>query len=180
MKDYRIEIKVKNNLLWNAMQKRGIKNAAQLARATGLNPGTVGDYLNLTANVYAAKGTGYRPSFEKIFMFLEMLPGDIYPEDRMVEPLANNKRVIEANAAELLQLGSRESDPTEVIRLEQRAEALHKLLDILNEKEALVVRLRSGMDGDPYTLAEIAAVIGRSRERVQSNIRKSATQNEKT
>lgn len=167
MKDYRIEIKVKNNLLWNAMQKRGIKNAAQLARATGLNPGTVGDYLNLTANVYAAKGTGYRPSFEKIFMFLEMLPGDIYPEDRMVEPLANNKRVIEANAAELLQLGSRESDPTEVIRLEQRAGALHKLLDLLNEKEALVVRLRSGMDGDPHTLAEIAAVIGRSRERVR-------------
>lgn len=167
MKDYRIEIKVKNNLLWNAMQKKGIKNASQLARATGLTPGTVGDYLNLTGNVYAAKGNGYRPSFEKIFMFLEMLPSDIYPEDRMVEPLVNNKRVIEANAAELLQLGSRESDPTEVIRLEQRAEAVHNLLDLLNEKEALVVRLRSGMDGDPHTLDEIGAVIGRSKERVR-------------
>lgn len=165
MKDYRIEIKVKNNLLWNAMRAKGIKNAAHLARATGLAAGTVGDYMNLTANVYSANGNGYRPSFEKIYIFLGVLPCDIYPEERMVEPLLNNKRVIKANATELLQLGSREPDPTEVIRLEQRSKSVHKLLGLLTEREALVVRLRSGIDGDIHTLEKIGLIIGVGKQR---------------
>lgn len=166
MKDYRIEVKIKNNLLWQAMQSKGIKNAAQLARAVDLTPSLIGRYLNLQEPVYTKQGD-YKPSFMKICDYFNMMPAELYPEERMIEPLANNKRVIEANAAELLQLGSRELDPTEVIRLEQRAEAVHKLLDLLSEREALVVNLRSGMDGDPHTLDEIGAAIGKSRERVR-------------
>lgn len=166
MKDYRIEVKIKNNLLWQAMQSKGIKNAAHLSRETGVTQTVVGRYLNLVEKVYDRQGN-YKESFQKICDYFNMMPAELYPEERMIEPLANNKRVIEANAAELLQLGSRELDPTEVIRLEQRAEAVHKLLDLLSEREALVVNLRSGMDGDPHTLDEIGALIGKSRERVR-------------
>ena len=166
MKDYRIEVKIKNNLLWQAMQSKGIKNAAHLSRETGVTQTVVGRYLNLVEKVYDRQGN-YKESFQKICDYFNMMPAELYPEERMIEPLENNKRVIEANAAELLQLGSRESDPTEVIRLEQRAEAAHKLLDLLSEREALVVNLRSGMDGDPHTLEEIGALIGKSKERVR-------------
>ena len=166
MKDYRIEVKIKNNLLWQAMQSKGIKNAAHLSRETGVTQTVVGRYLNLVEKVYDRQGN-YKESFQKICDYFNMMPAELYPEERMIEPLENNKRVMEANAAELLQLGSRESDPTEVIRLEQRAEAVHKLLDLLSEREALVVNLRSGMDGDPHTLDEIGALIGKSRERVR-------------
>ena len=166
MKDYRIEVKIKNNLLWQAMQSKGIKNAAHLSRETGVTQTVVGRYLNLVEKVYDRQGN-YKESFQKICDYFNMMPAELYPEERMIEPLENNKRVMEANAAELLQLGSRESDPTEVIRLEQRAEAVHKLLDLLSEREALVVNLRSGMDGDPHTLEEIGALIGKSRERVR-------------
>lgn len=166
MKDYRIEVKIKNNLLWQAMQSKGIKNAAHLSRETGVAQALVGRYLNLVEKVYDRQGN-YKQSFQKICDYFNMMPVELYPEERMVEPLANNKRVMEANASELLQLGSRELDPTEVIRLEQRAEAAHKLLDLLSEREALVVNLRSGMDGDPHTLEEIGAAIGKSRERVR-------------
>lgn len=166
MKDYRIEVKIKNNLLWQAMQSKGIKNAAHLSRETGVTQTVVGRYLNLVEKVYDRQGN-YKESFQKICDYFNMMPAELYPEERMIEPLENNKRVMEANAAELLQLGSRESDPTEVIRLEQRAEAVHKLLDLLSEREALVVNLRSGMDGDPHTLEEIGALIGKSKERVR-------------
>ena len=166
MKDYRIEVKIKNNLLWQAMQSRGIKNAAHLSRETGVTQTVVGRYLNLVEKVYDRQGN-YKESFQKICDYFNMMPAELYPEERMIEPLANNKRVIEANAAELLQLGSRELDPTEVIRLEQRAEAVHKILDFLSEKEALIVNLRSGMDGDPHTFEEIGALIGKSKERVR-------------
>ena len=166
MKDYRIEVKIKNNLLWQAMQSKGIKNAAHLSRETGVTQTVVGRYLNLVEKVYDRQGN-YKQSFQKICDYFNMMPAELYPEERMIQPLENNKRVMEANAAELLQLGSRESDPTEVIRLEQRAEAVHKLLDLLSEREALVVNLRSGMDGDPHTLEEIGALIGKSRERVR-------------
>ena len=54
-----------------------------------------------------------------------------------------------------------------MIRLEQRAEAVHKVIEGLTSREALVVKLRAGIDGDAHTLDEIGAVIGRSKERVR-------------
>jgi hypothetical protein len=56
MKDYRLEIKIKNNYLFTKMQEYGIKNAVQLARAVDSNPTTVGKYLNLTNPPYTKNG----------------------------------------------------------------------------------------------------------------------------
>jgi RNA polymerase primary sigma factor len=58
--------------------------------------------------------------------------------------------------------------PDEVVVDTSEAEGLKDLLDQLEERQALILRMRFGMDGhEPKTLKEIGAVIGLTRERVR-------------
>ena len=56
MKDYRVEVKVKNNYLFRLMQSYGLNNAAELSRASGVAQGTIGKVLNLKAPALTKKG----------------------------------------------------------------------------------------------------------------------------
>ena len=166
MKDYRIEIKIKNNLLWQAMQSKGIKSAAELSRLSDIPQVDIGSYLNLKVGVFGKDGN-YSLKFQMLCDFFNLMPTELYPEEQMNDPILNNHRVIEADSKQFQYLGHTEVDPTEVIRLEQRAEAVHKVIEGLTSREALVVKLRAGIDGDAHTLDEIGAVIGRSKQRVR-------------
>ena len=164
-KEYRVEVKVKNNLLWQAMQSRGIKNAAALARALELTPGTVGRYLNLEETVYTKQGD-YKASFVKICDFFDMMPADIYPEERMDDPLLKNKGAIEIGESQLKQLIAKESDPFVLLHQEKRADAVHELLGMLKEKEADILAKSMGIGGGVCTMSEIAEEYGISSSRV--------------
>ena len=165
MKDYRIEVKIKNNLLWQAMQSKGIKNAAQLARAVDLTPSLIGRYLNLQEPVYTKQGD-YKPSFMKICDFFEMIPVDLYPEERMNDPLLKNKGAIEIGKSELKQLIVKESDPLALLHQDRRSDAVHELLGMLRKKEADILAKSMGIGGGECTMAEIAEEYGISTARV--------------
>ena len=165
MKDYRIEIKVKNNLLWQAMQAKGIATAADLSRLSGVPQAEIGKYLNLKKGIFNKFGD-FRPSFETLCSFFNLMPIELYPEEQMTDPILNNKRVIEADANQLMHLGHTELDPTEIIRLDQRAEAVHKMLGSITASERKVVELKHGFYGEEKTFAEIGKEFNVSAGRV--------------
>jgi DNA-directed RNA polymerase sigma subunit (sigma70/sigma32) len=166
MKDYRIELKVKNNLLWQAMQSRGINNAAHLSREVRLKPALIGRYLNLKENVYDRKGN-YKESFQKICDYFNMMPADLYPLERMNDPLLNNKGAVEVSEVELKQLGGVESDPVALMHQEQVQEAVHRLIDLITPREAKVVKMRAGIDGREHTFQEIGDELGVCMQRAR-------------
>jgi DNA-directed RNA polymerase sigma subunit (sigma70/sigma32) len=166
MKDYRIELKVKNNLLWQAMQSRGIKNAAHLSREVRLKPTLIGRYLNLNENVYDRKGN-YKESFQKICDYFNMMPADLYPLERMNDPLLNNKGAVEVSEIELKQLGGIESDPIALVHQEQVQDAVHRLIDLITPREAKVVKMRAGIDGREHTFQEIGDELGVCMQRAR-------------
>jgi len=58
--------------------------------------------------------------------------------------------------------------PEDSIRLESLKNELNSALNLLNEREALVLRLFFGLDRDgPMSLAEIGAQLNLSRERIR-------------
>jgi RNA polymerase primary sigma factor len=58
----------------------------------------------------------------------------------------------------------------------EEVEVLKRLLDSIDEREAQILRLRFGMDGqEPLTLKEIADTVGISRERVRQIVDESLT-----
>ena len=165
MKDYRIEVKIKNNLLWQAMQFKGIKNAAQLAKALDLTPSLIGRYLNLQESVYTKQGD-YKQSFMKICDFFGMMPIELYPEERMNDPLLKNKAATEIGESELKQLIEKESDPLVLLHQERRSDAVHELLGMLRKKEADILAKSMGIGGGKCKMSEIAEEYGVSINRV--------------
>ncbi|TVQ64096.1 MAG: RNA polymerase sigma factor RpoD/SigA [Phycisphaerales bacterium] len=58
--------------------------------------------------------------------------------------------------------------PEDVVLLEDEINTIHRLLGAIDEREATVLRLRFGLDGQqPLTLKQIGAEIGLTRERVR-------------
>jgi len=58
--------------------------------------------------------------------------------------------------------------PDTVLGKSESLERLHKLLDTLDEREALILKMRFGLDGQPpRTLEEVSTHIFRTRERVR-------------
>ena len=166
MKDYRVEIKVKNNLLASAMDRKGITSAAELSRQSGITYNQACRYLNLQESIYDFRGE-YRQCFMRLCDFFNLMPHQLYPEAQMIEPLKTNKKTIEADAHELVRLEADALDPAQIIELGSRREAVRGMLFSLTKKESDVVSLRLGFEGVEHTWEEIGNVYGVSRERVR-------------
>jgi RNA polymerase sigma factor (sigma-70 family) len=166
LKDYRVELKVKNNLLASAMERKGIASAAELARQSGINQTYIGRYLNLQESIYDFRGE-YRPQFMRLCEFFNLMPDELYPEAQMSEPLKTNKKTIEADAHELVRLEADALDPAQIIELGSRREAVRGMLFSLTKRESDVVSLRLGFEGVEHTWEQIGNSYGVSKERVR-------------
>ena len=63
---------------------------------------------------------------------------------------------------------TRAGTPEDTVLRRDELETVYRLLDAIDEREAIVLRLRFGLDGkEPLTLKEIGAEIGLTRERVR-------------
>lgn len=80
-------------------------------------------------------------------------------------PLDDNGEVM--NIGDLL-ADERSAPPEDFIFRDDELKTIRKLLDAIDEREAKILRLRFGLDGqEPLTLKQIATEIGISRERVR-------------
>ena len=166
MKNYRVELKVKNNLLASAMERKGIASAAELSRQSGVHQVCIGRYLNLQESIYDSRGD-YRPQFMQLCEFFNLMPSELYPEAQMSEPLKSNKRVIEADASELIRIESQACDPALLLEAETRREVADTLLGTLTPRSAKVVSMRHGLDGVEHTYQQIGDELGVGVERVR-------------
>jgi RNA polymerase primary sigma factor len=83
---------------------------------------------------------------------------------------STTERNVSHDQSILEQMPDERTDPDEQLRTaEQRVQAVHCLLDSLNERERLVITARFGLDGQPrgQSLQDIASQIGLSKERVR-------------
>jgi DNA-binding XRE family transcriptional regulator len=104
-KDYRIEIKVKNNRLLTKMEGAGYFSVAKLADTIGMNRHTIYRIVSMKSAALDEEGY-YRPEALRIAEFLNCTPQDIYPPAQMRGTMKENKAQITANANEVDSLTS--------------------------------------------------------------------------
>ena len=169
MTDYRVQIKVRNARLLRAIEKAGHQPGQIFAREVGISyTGHLLPYLNLKRTPFDENGD-LRPCAEKLCVFLNCLPDELWSEEQRY-PLVTNAAVIDLSAAsvhELLASPSDCADPLSLLEKKQTAQAIDALLDRLTPREAEVLRLRHGIDGEPMNLEEMAKAKGCSRERIR-------------
>ena len=172
-KDYRIEIKVKNNRLLTKMEQAGYPTVAKLADTIGMNRTVIYRIVSMKSAALDEEGY-YRPEALRIAEFLKCTPQDIYPPAQMRGTMKENKAQITANANEVDSLTSSlrtlAFSPERKMILEDAKQVLKSAMMTLTPKEQRILDLRYGLTyGEEKTLDEVGAMFGVSRERIRQH-----------
>jgi len=163
-KDYKIEIKVKNNLLHKAMLENGYENVAQLARACNYSQVSIANALSLKIPLYNKHGKIYN-----IWLILsdalKRLPEDLIPKQHHNVKLEKNKSTFEADFVEVGYLMPPKNPETLVIQ-HQSNDVLKTLVKRLPDRHAEIIKKRYGIDCEPRSIDELALEYGISRSRI--------------
>ena len=168
MKDYRVEVKVKNNYLFRLMQSYGLNNAAELSRASGLAQGTIGKVLNLKAPALTKKGEVTVP-VQTLCDFFVCSVYDLFPPQHINDPLETNFGAVEANMEELASsnLLAGGTDPLQILSDGDATDLLAAAVGTLTDREQQIMNLRYGLNEEPpKTLYEIGEIVGVNAARI--------------
>lgn len=174
MSEYRIDIKVRNNLLLTAMENAGYKTVAEFSRVCGVSQSQIGDFLNLKKAPITQEGK-LCTAAERIADCLCLLPEDLWTPEQMQLALPTNRSHFKMSHKEMMLTLSRQTgelpedvDLNKLLENKDLERVIGELLDGLTPREAKVLRLRFGI-GVPneYTLEEIAQKFDVTRERIR-------------
>lgn len=171
MKEARIELKVKNNILYNEIMKRA-SNVRQFCQKYGFSESSVGHLLCLREAPWSSrlKDNGWRRVSRRLSKLFHMLAEDLFPTDLYI--LEKTEAVMEVSV-EALSLGHHpalmiESSEDQYMRKEAQEE-VHKLMSILRPRDCEIICDRYGIGTDrvPMTYRDIGSKYKISQTRVQ-------------
>lgn len=177
MKDFEVELRIKNNQIKERREKLGFSQG-QLAEAAGISIYQLRKFEAIRTRSTDQWGK-WKESALKLAEFLCVEPDILFPEaaksvvqpvirkklDAMEIPALAGSGVGEATAALV------ENNPQE--RLERHAirDKVQKALSALTPRHALALRLRFGFDGKPpHKLDDVASVLNVTRETARQTI----------
>ncbi len=134
-----------------------------------------------TASRSLENDLGYPPSIEQLAEHMDLPVRKVKIIRRAVRALrASNQGPVNSDG-DLMSLGeliadTRNAEPEERMLMREDLALLRKLLEAIDDREAQILRLRFGLDGQqPLTLKQIADEVGISRERVRQIVDESLT-----
>lgn len=173
MDEYRVDVRVRNNLLLSAIENAGFKTVAEFCRELKLNANTLGKLINLKESPLLQDGT-FSATAQRILDRLGALPEDLWTQDQLFMSLESNKKTLTLDQTQLELLTYGHSDHTPV-SLEEEVDkkkiqdAVTEVLSTLTPREKKFLELRFGLSGfdSELTLDEIGKIGDVSRERVR-------------
>ena len=160
MKDYRINVTIKNALLLSAIENAGYKSGQRFADMVGISYyGSLIPYINLTRS--PIKNGHIRDCAWDLCDFLGASPSDLWSDNQLI-PLKTNRSSVDMNM-EGIQVWI-QNDPEKVTNQEQVKKIIEHALDSLTERQAMVIKKRFF---DELTLDEIAGELKLSTERIR-------------
>ena len=153
MKDYLLQIKIKNGPMMSIMRANNIETAAELSRLTGITQGTIGKYLNLQSIPFSTTG-GWKDTVVIISECLKVPPEMLFPEQHLTKALKRNTIEGEVTLEEMGQLVSSAgiNHINEMIEKDTQDELHDRLergLKTLASRERKVLEQRFGINQKP-------------------------------
>lgn len=147
MKDYRVEVKVRNNYLLSAIEASEYKSVAHLSRETSVNKTTIYEWLALKKTPLTKQGK-WRSGIERLSEALNCLPGDLFPPQHIDLPLEQNRASLDLDLNEVTGLLSADRTPEQELLLKESIDVLMERVKKLppRAREALV--LKWGLNGE--------------------------------
>jgi len=173
MEEYRIDLKVRNNVILYKIEKAGYKTVGEFCRINGLMSqcSRLGRIVNMTDSPLNSKGE-FHIIVEKVAELLNCSPLDLFTDTQIHTLLKTNKRQIAVNEAEMkfmLENINNQKMLEEIIDTERRDNEIDKQLHALTPREQKVINMRFGLGeyDREYTLEEVASSCSVTRERIR-------------
>jgi RNA polymerase primary sigma factor len=167
MKEYRIDAKVRNNLILSRMEKMGFTSVAKFCSDHKISTHLF-SVINLKMSPLQLDGQ-YRHWILKTADLLQCSPEDLFSDVQLHSAIKSNRRMIEVNEAEMkFMLESKNELLLEdMISKEQMNSKISESLETLLPREQEVLKMRFGIDGDEKTLEECGKILNVNRERIR-------------
>lgn len=160
-KDYRVEVRIKNNLLYSAIMEDS-KSVAEFCRKYNLSAQRVGSLINMHAKtIYKQDGETLHAYVQVLCDILQKSPCELFPEQYYLE---QNNFAITANKNDLtslsynreaLMIANNDSPLNDTIN-EELKNNVSKVLSTLSPREERIMRLRYIQD---MTKSETARIM---------------------
>lgn len=178
MSDYELHIKVKNGPMMRAMRSAGFNNARALYKASGVNEGIIGKYLNLKVTPISKKTKKWNSSIIQLAETLKTTPAALFPPQHYEQTLAKNTAVVELDLPQIEAEWAKNNllpprEPIAELEADNIQAAIATKLARLRPSHAQIVRMRHGLNCDVHTLEEISQLIGKSKERIRQIVAES-------
>lgn len=165
MRDYRVTVRVRNNRLLSAIEKRH-PTVAAFCRASGINQSELGKLIAMTESPVDRHGD-WRLIVVRLCEFMRVMPSDLFTDEQTVA-LKVNRVDVEMDAHDVsAMLPGSTTDPDRRVELEDLTRAIDQQLATLPDVQRDVIRRRFGLDCEQETIDSIAASLDVSRERVR-------------
>ncbi|MEK7124412.1 MAG: sigma-70 family RNA polymerase sigma factor [Patescibacteria group bacterium] len=188
-KDVRLEMKIKNNILWKEIHKK-FRSVSELCRANeslGLNQGDVGKLLALKVLPFFYRRVEKNSKtlervYRKSCVVLEKalgLPAEVLFPEELYQRFVGTEtsKAIEMSSfsalpapekQKLLFLPAPEPSPISGAEMNELRERIDSLLLKLTPRQRKIIKLRFGFEGDHfYTYKELGSMFGISKNRVR-------------
>ena len=169
MSDYRINVKVRNARILNAIEKTGHRPGQPFATLIGIGYHALLEYINCTRVPFDEDGN-LRSCAEKLCIFFNKLPNDLWSAKQRI-PLIKNEvehDIDEVSIDSLLDVQSENTGLLENMIQDEIKKSILKAIDALPPKKAEVIRMRFGIDCKEHTFKEIGEILEVSPEYVRN------------
>lgn len=172
MKEFRVKVSVRNNLLLSAVEAAGYKTQAEFCRATGVTQLELSKYVTFREAPIANSGE-FRESAKRIMEALGACPTDLWTEQQLFMELHKNKSIVEMTYGEALAAFNHGSfreieGPEAESGKAMLARSIDKILDeAVRPREGKILRLRYGIGCKEHSMHEVAKIFDVSVERVR-------------
>lgn len=172
--EYRIDLKVRNNIILYKLEKAGYKTLGEVCRLNGMMKyvSSLGDIISMKSSPLDSKG-----EFKKCVTWISDILGcaevDLFTDIQMNTVLKTNKKYIAVNEAEMKYMLKNSEQKNklleEIIQDGQMLNNLNKELQTLTPREQKIINMRFGLGeySRDHTLEECGKEFNINRERVR-------------
>jgi len=178
MEEYRIDMKVRNNLILTKIEEQGYSSPHIFCKATGISYGRLCKFLNMKESIFDDRGR-IKKSIVKLCDELNCIPEEIFSASQMEANLKTNKKTLKVKEAEAIFIMNQSDNQKlleEYYSIDQMQNSIETVLESLTNLEKKIIQMRMGLGeyDKEYTLEEIGERLeldgykgGISRERVR-------------
>ena len=164
MKEFRVKIGLRNNLLISQREARGMTQR-QLAEVIGTSVTTIARYETFAENPLRARDGRWKGTAIRLAKEFRLLPEDLWPGSILAVEKANAVMTLDSTEMELLtgQYSLNGRTPEDYCLETEKNTIVQDMLTKLTDRERAVIEQRFGFNGeDPLPLDEVAKNIGHS------------------